>query len=75
MITWKYINLFISAAILILGIITVVQFSILVWQRKNDENIRKFKHLAIRFIVLVVLAVVMMFLSWLFRQLYMFGML
>ena len=75
MITWKYINLFISAAILILGIITVVQFSILVWQRKNDENIRKFKRLAIRFIVLVVLAVVMMFLSWLFRQLYMFGML
>lgn len=75
MITWKYINLFISAAILVLGIITVVQFSILVWQRKNDENIRKFKHLAIRFIVLVVLAVVMMFLSWLFRQLYMFGML
>lgn len=75
MITWKYINLFISAAILVLGIITVVQFSILVWQRKNDENIRKFKRLAIRFIVLVVLAVVMMFLSWLFRQLYMFGML
>lgn len=71
---WKYFNLLVSAVILVLGIVTVVQFSILVWQRKNEENIRKFKHLAIRFIVLMVLAVVMQFLSWLVRYLYLWGM-
>ncbi|MCD8143823.1 MAG: hypothetical protein LUD79_00540 [Oscillospiraceae bacterium] len=74
MILWKYFNLIASIVILVLGIVTVVQFSMLVWQRKNEENIRKFKHLAIRFGVLAGLAILLQFLSWLVRYLYLWGM-
>lgn len=74
MIYWKYFNLIASGIILILGIVTVVQFSILVWQRKNKENIRRFKHLAVRFAILAALAVLLQFLSWLVRYLYIWGM-
>lgn len=74
MIYWKYFNLLASGIILVLGIVTVVQFSILVWQRKNKENIRRFKHLAIRFAILVALAILLQFLTWLVRYLYIWGM-
>ena len=71
---WNLFNLLVSVVILALGIVTAVQFSILVWQRKNEENIRKFKHLAVRFVLLMVLAAVMQFLAWLVRYLHLWGM-
>ncbi len=73
MMLWKCANLLLSAGILVLGIVTVVQFSILVWQPKNEENIQKFKALAIRFVVLMVLAVVMLGVTRLVRYLYLWG--
>lgn len=59
---WKIFHLIFSVLILVVGVVTVVQFARLVWQKKTPENERKFRHLAIRFIVLMVLAVAMLIL-------------
>ncbi len=74
MLLWKYCNVALSAVILVLGLVTIVQFSILIWQPKNEENIRKFRHLAIRFCVLAGLAIVMQIVFRVVRYLYLWGM-
>ena len=71
---WKYANLVVSGVILLLGIITVVQFSRLVWQKKTPENVEKFKRLAIRFGVLAGLALVLQVLFRVIRYCYLWGM-
>lgn len=57
---WKSFNLILSVVVLVLGVVTVIQFARLVWQKKTPENERKFRRLAIRFGILMGLAVVMM---------------
>lgn len=75
MAVWKWINLIASGVILVLAVITIFQFSRLVWKKKTDENIARFKHLAIRFGVLAVLCILLQIVNYYVRYRFFMGML
>jgi hypothetical protein len=72
---WKIFNLILSTVIVVAGIVTMVQIGGLLWQKRTPEVEEKFRHLVIRFGILVAIAVVMRVAMWAVRQAYFMGML
>jgi dolichyl-phosphate-mannose--protein O-mannosyl transferase len=72
---WKWVNLILSGVILILAIWTILQFSVLVWQKKTEKNMARFKHLAIRFGGLVLLCILLQVINYIVRYRFYMGLL
>jgi dolichyl-phosphate-mannose--protein O-mannosyl transferase len=65
--TWKWVNLIASGLILLLTLVTLFQFGRLIWQKKTEENIARFHHLAIRLGVLVGLCILLQIVNYYVR--------
>ena len=75
MAAWKWFNLIASGVILALTVVTLFQFGRLIWQKKTEENIARFKRLAIRLGVLAGLCILLQIANYYIRYRFFMGML
>ena len=75
MTAWKWFNLIASGVILALTVVTLFQFGRLIWQKKTEENIARFKRLAIRLGVLAGLCILLQIVNYYIRYRFFMGML